>query len=141
MRLKLRKRWKPFLILSVILTVLVFGMYKNNREHWEGMLDDPANYAWQDQGDGTYRMQCFTEKVGKGKYSLEVVYHSKGELKYELLDLEQDNGENQLGKVISSGILRDGESGPTEKFTLSKASRKLTPVNTANINRQSGIRS
>lgn len=139
MRLKLRKRWKPFLILSVILTVLVFGMYKNNREHWEGMLDDPANYAWQDQGDGTYRMQCFTEKVGKGKYSLEVVYHSKGELKYELLDLEQDNGENQLGKVISSGILRDGESGPTEEFTLSKASRKLTLyVTTTDPNVQMG---
>ena len=64
------------MILSVILTVLVFGMYKNNREHWEGMLDDPATFAWQDQGNGTWRMKCFTEKVSKGKYSLEAVSYT-----------------------------------------------------------------
>ena len=124
--MRLHKNIGLFLLISVVLGLIVFGMYKNqNVEQWEGMLDR-EEYVWEEQSDGSYRMECFSEKVDKGNYSLQVVYDSKEELQYKVVDMEQNNGKNELGKEILSGVFKDGGTETVEKFNLKKQTRKLT---------------
>ncbi|MCI8293929.1 MAG: hypothetical protein HFH53_10430 [Hespellia sp.] len=121
MRKNLQKRKIPFLISLIAAALVLLGMYFNYREEKSGMLD---TYTWKETADGQYGMQCFSTGLERGTHRLFVAYHSEEELPYQILDLQQNDGNNHRGKVIKEGVFAGGEERMIE-FTLQKATSEL----------------
>lgn len=112
-----------FLIIALVVAALVsFAASLNCLDSRTGMLD---GQEWQ-QMDSGYEMECFQIGVDKGKHTLIVAYESDADLRYRLVDMSQNDGENQLGKEIISGTFAGGVPQTGVEFTLDEASEKLT---------------
>ena len=112
-----------FLIVALVVAALVsFAASLNCLDSRNGVLD---GQEWQ-QTDSGYEMECFQIGVDKGKHTLIVAYESDTDLRYRLVDISQNDGENQLGKEIISGTFSGGVPQTGVEFTLDEAAEKLT---------------
>lgn len=121
-RIKVQKKWMVYVLGLFVAAIILGGAKLNYKEHQEGMLDE---YTWQQTGDGGYEMQCFEIGLDKGKHTLIVAYDSQQDLEYQLVDMQQNDGNNQLGMEIASGIFPRGQESCGLEFELDKGTFKL----------------
>ena len=102
----LQKKWVVYtLILGVAALILLYASL-NQKEHLEGMLEDTV---WQETEDGSFEMNAFEIGRAKGKYTLIAAYDTNQEVEYRLVDLQQNDGKNHLGKEIASGCFPESQ--------------------------------
>lgn len=82
-----------------------------------GTLDD---MEWRQKETGGYEIECFRLGMKKGGYTLNVSYDTGEELSYRVVDMQRDNGKNELGKEITSGLFPSEGSDVTVDLELSE---------------------
>ncbi len=102
------------IIISAVFCVAAALNYADVRG---GTLD---GMEWQQTEDGRYEIECFRLGMKKGSYSLKVSYDSGEELSYRVVDMQRNNGKNELGREIASGKFPEGESAAVIEFELSE---------------------
>ena len=109
-----RKFW--ILIAGIMIAaVICLGSALNYGDGRGGSLD---GMVWKQTDDGTYEMECFRLGMKAGQYGLSVSYDSGAVRSYRVVDMQQDNGENELGKEIVSGTFPKGSSDLSISFEL-----------------------
>lgn len=118
----LQKKWMVYIGILAVAAIILAGASANHKEQQEGMLEDAT---WQQEEDGSYGMKAFEIGRDKGKHTLVVAYDAKEELEYRLVDLQQNDGNNHLGKVIVSGNFPEGQGETALEFELEETTVRL----------------
>lgn len=121
-KINLQRKWIVYIGILAVAAIIMAGASVNHKEHQEGMLEDTA---WQQEEDGSYGMKAFEIGRDKGKHTLFVAYDAKDELEYRLVDLQRNDGNNHLGKVIASGNFPGDQGETVLEFELEEAAVRL----------------
>ena len=117
-----RRLW--LLIAGIVITaVMCAGAALNYVDTRSGGLDGSQ---WVQTEDGTYEIEGFQLGMREGKYSLDIFYDSAENLSYRLVDMQRNNGRNELGREIASGSFPEGETFVRLEFALQENAGKLT---------------
>lgn len=107
----------------VIAAIMCIGAALNYVDTRAGSLEGTG---WEQTEAGTYEMEGFQLGMRAGKYSLDISYDSAADLSYRVVDMQRNNGENELGEEIASGTFPKGEDFVRLEFELQENAGKLT---------------
>lgn len=116
-----KKTW--LLVAGILITaVICLAAAVNYSGSRSGTLD---GMEWQKTEDGSYELECFRLGVAKGEYTINVFYDSEETLSYRLVDMQRNNGENELGLEIAKGTFPAGKTETFFDFNLSQSTGKI----------------
>ncbi len=113
-----------FLLAAIVIcAILCLGGAVGFRERRSGTLDE---VQWQQTDEGGYEMQGFQLGMAEGEYTLKLSYDSEDELSYRIVDMQRNDGENELGLEIASGTFPEDSPEVSVDFVLEESAGKLT---------------
>ena len=124
-KVELRKKWVVYTLILGVAALILLCASLNHKEHLEGMLEDTV---WQETEDGSFEMNAFEIGRAKGKYTLIAAYDTNQEVEYRLVDLQQNDGKNHLGKEIASGRFPESQGEAALEFELEKTTGRLVLI-------------
>lgn len=116
-----KRTW--LLLAGIMIAALVcLAAAENYSDGRSGTLD---GMEWQRTEDGTYEIECFRLGMAEGEYALSVSYDSGEPLSYRVVDMQRNNGENELGLEIAKGTVPVGEGKTSIHFELTESAGGL----------------
>lgn len=97
---------KRYILILILLLLLVLGIDSNHKCQMEIKLD---SQNWEEAQDRHGMSQAvFTTPLGKGVYEGSLSYEAQEDGEWEILDMDRNNGENELGDLVKSGKIQAG---------------------------------
>lgn len=117
--------WKGIMVSVILIAVILFGAKMNHSEVRSAEVQYSGE-EWEQMENGNWRKPCFQLGVTKGKYQFELVYHTNEDMVWKVLDLNSNDGENRLGRLIAQGELPSDQELMQQEIELSENAEKLT---------------
>lgn len=114
---------KKYLLALVLILLISLGIESNQKYTIEGNLD---SQNWE-KGENEQEM-CqivMASSVGEGEYTGSIEYEAGEAGSWKILDMDKNNGDNQLGRVIASGEIRSGSVRQDFQFVLKEKTDDL----------------
>lgn len=106
-----------YLIIGLLLCALFSLLLELNHSYVQKGAVDPENYtASEDHTAKTYT--CASLFLGEGTYQITLFHRVTETASWTLMETQQNDGTNHLGRLLSSGEIEKGTTETKIKFTL-----------------------
>ncbi len=121
--MKMKIEIKKYLLALALILLISLGIDSNQRYTIEGSVD---SQNWEkDENEQEMCQIVMASPVGKGEYKGSIEYEAREAGSWKILDMDKNNGENQLGRVIASGEIQSGSNRLDFQFILEEKTDDL----------------